>query len=246
METYQEFLDRINSFEKKELNFGLDCGNEYFRGNPSISFKVDKNNTFRNFYGDTIVFALEDVVKEKLAEYVELLYQAAPECFCEKLVPNTFHVTLHDLSNSPALQDVAEELFENELKVIEKMGEIQKCKKTKIRMKSKYIFNMVNTSLVLGLYPADEDEYHGLMELYYIFDSVKKLSYPLTPHITLAYYNINGFDLKAAGTLEDMVNRLNNNKFDLELNVNYLYYQKFTSMNNYIDIFPLKNADSRF
>ena len=114
-------------------------------------------------------------------------------------------------------------------------------------MKSKYIFNMVNTSLVLGLYPADEDEYRGLMELYYIFDSVKELSYPLTPHITLAYYNINGFDLQAAEVLEDTVNRLNNNEFELELNVHYLYYQRFTSMNDYINIFPLKNnAGSRF
>lgn len=51
---------------------------------------------------------------------MDLLYQSAPECFCERLVSNTFHVTLHDLSNSPSLQDVAEELFENELRVIEK------------------------------------------------------------------------------------------------------------------------------
>lgn len=116
METYQEFLDRISSFEKKDINYG----NGFFRGNLSISQKVDKDNSFRNFYGDTVVFALDDIVKEKLAEYVDLLYQSAPECFCERLVSNTFHVTLHDLSNSPSLQDVAEELFENELRVIEK------------------------------------------------------------------------------------------------------------------------------
>lgn len=47
--------------------------------------------------------------------------------------------------------------FENELKVIEKIGEIQNHKKAKIKMKSKYLFNMVDTSLVLGLYPADEE-----------------------------------------------------------------------------------------
>ena len=70
METYQEFLDRINSFEKREINYG----NKLFKGNPSISQKVGKDNVFRNFYGDTIVFALDDIVKEKLAEYVELLY----------------------------------------------------------------------------------------------------------------------------------------------------------------------------
>ena len=122
---------------------------------------------FRNFYGDTIVFALDESVKEKLAEYVELLYQSAPECFCERLVPHTLHVTLHDLSNAPVLQDVAEELFENELKVIEKREEIQKQENEIIKMKSKYIFNMVDTSLVLGLYPVDEGEYRRLTDLIY-------------------------------------------------------------------------------
>ncbi|MDE7446579.1 MAG: 2'-5' RNA ligase family protein [Lachnospiraceae bacterium] len=235
METYQEFLDRINSFEKRELNYG----NKLFKGNPSISQKVGKDNVFRNFYGDTIVFALDDIVKEKLAGYVELLYQSAPECFCERLVPHTFHVTLHDLSNAPVLRDVAEELFENELKVIEKMGEIQKQEKEIIKMKSKYIFNMVDTSLVLGLYPVNEGEYRRLMDLYSLFDTVKKLSYPFTPHITLAYYNIDGFDLQAARRLEDAVNKLNKNEIEIELNVNHLYYQKFRSMNDYIDIINL-------
>lgn len=235
METYQEFLNRINSFEKREINYG----NKLFKGNPSISQKVGKDNVFRNFYGDTIVFALDESVKEKLAEYVELLYQSAPECFCERLVPHTFHVTLHDLSNAPVLQDVAEELFENELKVIEKMEEIQKQENEIIKMKSKYIFNMVDTSLVLGLYPVDEGEYRRLMDLYFLFDTVKKLSYPYTPHIALAYYNVNGFDLQAARSLEGAVNELNKNEIEIELNVNHLYYQKFKSMNDYIDIINL-------
>lgn len=236
METYQEFLDRINSFEKKELKYE----NKYFKGNPSILQKVDKDNSFRKFYGDTIAFALDDIIKETLAEYVELLYQSVPECFCERLTPNTFHVTLHDLSNSPTLRDVAEELFENELKVIERIVEIQEYKK--IKMKSKYIFNMVDTSLVLGLYPVDEGEYRKLMELYCIFDNVKKLNYPFTPHITLAYYNVNGFDLRAARILENAVSRLNNNEFEIELNIYNLYYQKFKSMNNYVNIINLSST----
>lgn len=235
METYQEFLDRISSFETKKINYG----EKYFKGNPSISQKVDKENKFKNFYGDTVVFELDSKIKEILAEYVDILYHSAPECFCERLVSNTFHVTLHDLSNSPILRDVAEEMFENELKVIEKMGELQKYRKPIIRMKSKYIFNMVNTSLVLGLYPADENEYHRLMELYFIFDKVKKLSYPLTPHITLAYYNVNGFDIQAARTIEETINELNNNEIEINLKINNLYYQKFKSMNEYIDIINL-------
>lgn len=235
LETYQEFMNRINLFEKKELNFE----NEYFKGNPSISQKVGRDNTFNNFYGDTVVFALDDIVKGKLAEYVELLYQSAPERFCERLLPHTFHVTLHDLSNGPVLRDVAEELFENELRVIDRLEEVQKQERASIKMKSKYIFNMVDTSLVLGLYPADETEYRRLMNLYSIFDTVKKLNYPFTPHITLAYYNVHGFNLQAARSLEAAVNRLNDNQMEIELHLNHLYYQKFRSMNDYIDIINL-------
>lgn len=113
--------------------------------------------------------------------------------------------------------------LENELKVI-KNREIQKHEKEIIKMKSKYIFNMVDTSLVLGLYPADEGEYRRLMDLYFLFDTIKKLSYPFTPHITLAYYNVDGFDLQAAQNLEDAVNILNKNEIEIELNVNHLYY----------------------
>lgn len=40
METYQEFLNRIDSFEKKDINYGGD----YFKGNPSLSQKVNTGN----------------------------------------------------------------------------------------------------------------------------------------------------------------------------------------------------------
>ena len=66
METYREFLDRINSFQKSEIDFG----NEYFSGNPSITQKVNKENVFRAFYGDTVVFNLDDSTKEKLTKIV--------------------------------------------------------------------------------------------------------------------------------------------------------------------------------
>lgn len=231
METYKEFLDRINSFEKSEIYLGDD----YFRGNPSIALKVDENNSFRPFYGDTVVFNLDDATKEKLEKIVDSINEVALECFCERLVPNTFHMTLHDLSNSPVLEDIATELFHNELKAV-KIAE--KIANQKIRMKSKYIFNMVGTSLVLGLYPTDEEEYNKLMDLYYLFDDVKKLGYPLTPHITLSYYNVNGFSTESARKLENIVKELNakDMEIEIELDTKELFYQKFVSMNDYINI----------
>ena len=236
METYKQFLDRINSFEKAPVDFG----SVYFTGSPSIANKVNADNTYKDFYGDTVVFDLDEVTKTKLTEYADFLHKAAPQCFCDRLVPNTFHVTLHDLSNSPTLQSVAEELFFNELKITEKLCEIKKLSNKKITLKSNAVFNMVNTSLVLGLYPVDEDNYNRLMELYYVIDSVKRLSYPLTPHITLGYYNVNGFDTNCAKLLKTAVEKLNA-VMNLDVSVGDLYYQKFTSMNNYVNIIKLNS-----
>ena len=233
METYQEFLDRINSFEKKEVFYGHD----YFHGNPSIAQKVNWENHFQPFYGDTMVFDLGNDVKAQLSEIVDKLYAQVSECFCEKLVSGTFHMTFHDLSNSSILQNVATEVFENELKVVEIMKRIQP---QKIRMKSKYIFNMVGTSMVLGLYPASEEDYVKLMELYEMFNEVKCLNYSLTPHITLAYYNVHGFSSEVARTLEELVYQLNDLELEFDISTEDLYYQKFTTMNHYVDIIGIK------
>ena len=87
--------------------------------------------------------------------------------------------------------------------------------------------------------PADGEEYKRLLELYSVFEKVKKLDYPFTPHITLAYYNVDGFDLKSAHILEDTVYRLNGRAMEMELEINNLYYQKFKNMNDYINIINL-------
>ena len=118
------------------------------------------------------------------------------------------------------------------------------CKKMKeptgIKMRSTCIFNMVNTSLVLGIYPIDEAEYKKLMNLYEIFDKIKELPYPLTPHITLAYYNINGFSDLSARKLETMVCKMNEEaETEFELDCKKLYYQRFRSMNTYTDVLKI-------
>lgn len=239
METYKEFLDRIHSFELPYTDYG----DGYVHMNPNLSGKVEEDNSFKPFYGDTTVFDLDGDTKEMIGKIVDSFYEAVPECFSERLIYDTFHMTLHDLSNSPYLKDITEEMFWNEIKMTEICGSIKKNQK--IRMKTKYIFNMVSNSLVLGLYPADEEEYVKLMDLYYFINQVKTLNYPLTPHITLAYYNVHGFHEDSARKLEQLIGEWNRkiNDKEIEINTAYLYYQKFLNMNRYINVIPLGAAD---
>ena len=235
MESYTDFLNRINAFEKEEIYLG----DNYFTVNPSLLAKVTKEGRFKDFYGDTVVFNLDSETKNKLSEITQLLHRNAPECFSEPLISDTFHLTLHDLSNSTELGCIAQDVFFNGLKAAQLF---KKIKNQKIHMKTKYIFNMVNTSTVLGLYPSDEKEYAKLMGLYCIFDNIKLLPYPFTPHITLAYFNPNGFDKSSILKLKNTVYILNKYNFEIELDTQQLYYQKFTNMNRYINITSLYNC----
>ena len=166
METYREFLNRINSFEEKSWSFAP--GN--FKGNPSLEKKVHPNNTFRPFYGDTVVFDLDDITKERLTKWLDKLYATVPECFSEHLSADTFHVTLHDLCNSGEFSEIEKEIEANRRKIQSLCKELLTF--DAIKMKSKYVFNMVNTSLVLRakeLYYQHFDSMNHYMNVLSIF-----------------------------------------------------------------------------
>ncbi len=234
MENYAQFTERINSFEKPVMNLGKGD----FSINSRVKDKFDNNNKFRPFYGDTTVFDLSPEIKDKLNSIVDTLYSKAEECFTERVKTSTFHITLHDLSNSCDLAEIGEEVFRNELRLL-KFVHSQKISKCTVNFETNYIFNMVGTSLVLAVKPKTAEDYDKLMNLYGIVDCVKALPYLLTPHITLAYYNVDGFSKKSAENLCSAVNELNKEKFDITVSSDNLYYEKFTDMNSYHRIFTL-------
>ena len=232
-ESYKGFTERVSVFERREL----DLGKSYFKGKPSLAYKINEFNQLKSFFGDTVVFELSEEEKTRVGSIVNEIYEVCPECFAEKLKESTLHMTLHDLSNSPEYDDVSLEMEKNAekiRKIIDKVGNVT------IKMKASFIFNMVNTSLVLGLIPLDEGEYEKLMRLYYLIDeSVKKAEYPLTPHITLGYYNINGFNEEAKSRLEKLIYKLNDIRLEIILDTQRLFYQRFFSMNDYRNIIKL-------
>ena len=146
MENYKEFLNRINNFEK--LDFSLD--EKYFTPDPSIHSKVDENNEFREFYGDTTVFDLDEDCKNKISQIIDMLYLNVPECFCEKRVTDTLHMTMHDLSNSINKEDVETEIENNYMKLKNILKENPIVDK-KIKMKTNFIRDFGHVSLVLAL-----------------------------------------------------------------------------------------------
>ena len=234
-ESYEDFCRRIYSFQKQNFSFGV----RRFNPNPSVENKVAEDGTFREFIGDTVVFDLEDSLKNFIQEkYVDPLYEVAFESFAEPFSVDTLHMTLHDL-NSSAQKDsyVMEKMFETEIALAKRISET-KFKKAIISMETTCVFNMVNTSLVLGLKPRTEEDFEKLMGLYYFVDDICQLPYPLTPHITLAYFGRKGFEGKELWQIEKVVNKMNQASFSMTISTDKLYYQKFVNMNEFMNIIP--------
>ena len=234
METYKDFLGRI-SYQQPELL--LEEGD--FKPDKRVYEKVDPDNSFKPFFGDTVVFELDSSTKEMISKRIKKLYDTVPACFSEQINTDTLHMTLHDLSASDKLEKVSAAMFKNEVELL-RLVKVKPQQPKTIKMKSNYIINMVNTSLVLALVPENETEWIKLQALYDLINEVRVCPYPfLTPHITLAYFNYNGFDQKSADKLRALVFELNKKSLPVTLDTNKLYYQKFTSMNEYFSVFGI-------
>ena len=234
METYTEFIYRVDSFEKPDLSIG----NGKFIPDQRVLEKINESNGFNPFFGDTIVFNLSSNDREKISVIINELYENTPECFCERIGNNTLHMTLHDLNNSPKVDRVIAHVTSNKARLVTILRK-HPINFLTIKMKSHYIINMVNTSLVLALCPVNEAEYKKLMYLYYLMDEIKELPYPFTPHITLAYYNRDGFNESSAQKLKELVYKLNKSSIDITLDIKNLVYQRFDSMNDYQNVLYL-------
>ena len=235
MESYNDFLERVSKFEKPELDMG-EC---YFHPHAELGAKCCADGTFRRFYGDTVVFGLKHKVKEKFGELIDELYEKAPECFSEKINKSTLHMTLHDLSASDNIGEVSADVFMNEVKLLEVLKD-SPVKDFTIKMKTNVVINLVSKGLVMALVPCDEEEWNKLQALYELINKVKVCPYPfLTPHVTLAYFNTNGFDEGSVKKLKKIVEKMNESGFDVTLHTDRLYYQHFYSMNDYRNIVPL-------
>lgn len=197
--------------------------------NPNLCKKVSRTGAFLPFYGNTIVFDLNDTAKVHLQKVQEELYCAAGWMLSQKLDPSTFHMTLHDLVNAPEMSDDLKTKMkkaENQAKPILEQWQGQRP----LVLNATWLFNMVNTSIVLGLRPADEDSWRRLDEMYLTLESVVPLGYALTPHITMAYFKPGTYSQYDLNCLRKALHPV---EMELELSMDNLEHQTFVHMNAY-------------
>ena len=190
--------------------------------------KVDSNGKLLPFPGNTVVFLLNPDTKAALQKVQAQLHRQCGDMLAEPLEMSTFHMTLHDLANGDLLSQQEEMAAQAKIA----LDEIRNAHIPPIPMKATWTFNMVSTSIVLGLEPMGTEAWEQLDSLYERFQQIRPLGYALTPHITMAYFRPGVYE--NTGALRQAVGPVD---LKLELDIKNLVLQNFDHMNAYHTIY---------
>ena len=181
METLHEFDKRIGMFQTNSVPdepvFGLP---------PSLEEKVaPRVGSLLPFHGDTIAYFLDDQVRELVGLIANDLHTRFGESLSLPLPVDMAHVTLHDLHASPDRAQVRPSVEAGTARAAELVAQAREI--GSIHTMCTAVFNLMNTSVVIGIRAANENEHRKLLTTRGMFDEIVP-SEPFTPHITLAYY----------------------------------------------------------
>lgn len=173
METLAEYRERTKFMAWK-------ADGEAFFPHPQVGQKVTGDGSYKPFWGDTMLFWLDEAAIIALTNIQQQLYDDGL-VLAKPLNPQQFHMTLHDLDHTMG----SELRWDATCEAAEAI--LADLKDTVVTLEPVRVFPMMNTSIVVGYRPASEEDCCQLMEWYQAFDSL--FSYgPPTFHVTLAYF----------------------------------------------------------
>ena len=217
-----------------------------FMTDRGLRQKVDEGGKYLPFHGSTVVFRpgrdCQGVVQ--VAQHFLSHHLDSTRMLADPLDPAQIHMTLHDLC-SPSLPTREGETYadkvvlsaERAAKIVEEIHRDYQGRK--IRMVCDKVVSLVSTSIVMLLKPASEKDFSVLMELYRRFDDIAPLPYPLTPHITLAYFRPGEVDGDYLSRVIEGMQFVPGREPAFDFEVGALTAQIFLDMDTYRDL-PLR------
>ena len=209
-----------------------------FHTHEGLAKKVNPDGSYAPFAGSTVVFRTDIYCQQIIALMQKVLFHNlnGSDMLASVLPAYTAHMTLHDLF-SPDINGNIPDSLKHASSIVQKIQ--REYAGRKLTMKADRIVNMVSKALVLILKPQTEEDYSFLLELYHRFDSIQKLPYPLTPHITLGYFKPGMLDGNSLGKAVDSAQIHPENAPIFEFYPESLTAQYFADMQYYTDI-PMK------
>ena len=235
--SFQEFIERIKEENKGSYDYFTSSGVQW-NIPQGLHQKISETGIIKPFFGNTVVFNLDDKTKKKLLTFQEQA-QSSLDFLASPLSYENFHITLHDLFAHQDKDLIVKDLEKSDAKIQVVFEELRTYisghpQFRYINLKAYQILPSVNTSLVVTFIPCDDQSYRSLFNLYSLFDPIKDLSYFLRPHLTLDYFTPSVLSQDQLSHLKDYLLFVNNKKlFNVKLDLHKLIYQYFDSMDDY-------------
>lgn len=230
LETLAEFHARVDGFTHDSLP-----RDGRFTTKPLLVEKIAPTGTLLPFFGNTMIFDLPADVQLSIARMQLILHHRCGGLLAEPLAPSTLHMTLHDLLNGVDAATLAEPVRQTGEQAKALLASIRAAHIPPIRLTSTAAFNMTNGSAALGFAPDTEADCAAIMGMHARFQDVVALNYPLTPHVTLAYYKPGSYGPEAVHALSAALAAINSlPKVHITVDAQCLHYYRFEDMNTYI------------
>ena len=229
MENLQAFHARVDGFQRDSLPH-----EGPFTTKPLLVEKVAPDGGLRPFFGNTMIFDLPQDVQLQFAAWQVRVDQRCSAMLAQPLEPAMLHMTLHDLLNGVDAAALAEPVRQTGEQAKAILAELRKGVQP-IHLTSTLAFNMTGGSLCLGFAPDTEEDCAALMGMHARFQEVGALNYPLTPHVTLAYFKPGTYGEEAVAQLAELLKEINAlPKVHITVDAACLHYYRFEDMNTYI------------
>lgn len=228
MEKLHEFHARVDGFQHDSLPH-----DGHLTTKPLLVEKVAPDGGMCPFFGNTMIFDLPKDVQLTIARMQLILHHRCGGMLAQPLTPDTLHLTLHDLLNGVDASALAEGVARTGAQAKGILCELQG--EAPVRLTSTVAFNMTCGSVALGFAPDTEADCAAIMGMHARFQQVVALDYPLTPHVTLAYFKPGHYGPEAVSALAEALREINAlPPVRLTLDVAALHYYRFEDMNTYI------------
>ena len=229
MENLHEFHARVDGFEHDSLPH-----DGWLTTKPLLVEKVAPDGSLRPFFGNTMIFDLPVEAQMQIARMQLILHHRCGWMLAQPLTPDTLHMTLHDLLNGVDQAALTEPVRRTGEQARAILGELRQENRA-IRLTSIAAFNMTNGSVCVGFAPDTEEDCALLMGMHARFQEVVALNYPLTPHVTLAYYKPGSYGTDEVAQLAEALREINAlPPVHITVDADCLHYYRFADMNTYI------------
>ena len=199
---------------------------------PNLARMVDPAGRFLPTPGLAAVFRPGKFLSGIISLMKDMVYEQLEEShmLADPLPASSLHMTVHEMAAPGG--DVRESL-ETAQRITEEIRRVYAGRR--IVLHADRIVNMLSGSLALLLEPEGEEDWNILTDIYRRYDRVVPLPYPLTPHITLAYFRPGMLDGDRLGEAVRYM-QVEGEKLDFAFDMDSLTVQRYTDLTDFRDV----------